>query len=368
MPPTGTHLSSKRYDHEIDDIFAIQDEISEDIAAQLKLRLALRKRSTTNLTAYQAYLEGRYHWNKFTPEGFAKALESFQRAVALDPDYAPAHTGVAMYYVGTAIDYVAAPLEVLPKAAAAARRALELDETNADAHAVLGDVAAMLDFDWVAAERHFARALELNPGTPARVGFTLWFLQAQGRAEEARAQCDRVIEQDPLFLGGHSAKAIVLFLGRNYDAAVQHCLRALDLAPAFQRVLQHLAYIRAFQGRVGEALAVAERLSHLRGRSIVSLFALSTAHAMAGDRAAAHRALQEMKILAGSAQAGSSMIACVYALLEERDAAFDWMERAVACRDPRILWIRSLPWWDALRSDPRYAELLRKMNWGSAAG
>jgi TolB-like protein/Tfp pilus assembly protein PilF len=297
----GTHLSSKRYDREITDIFAVQDEISADIAEHLKLRLSLRKRPATNVAAYQAYLEGRYHWQKFTPERLTKAFDCFQQAIAIDPDYSPAYIGLAMYYIGMAIDYVASPRDVMPKAAAAARRALELDETAADAYAALGDAALMLDFDWATAAQHFRRAMELNLVSQLRIGYALWFLIPQGRPEEAVAECDRVNEYDPLLLGAGSSKATVLLLERNYEEAAELCLRALHLDPDYQMALQIITYARAFQRRFEEAQALAERLIRVRGRSYTALFALGTIHAMAGDRAAAHRVLEEIKGLPGGA-------------------------------------------------------------------
>jgi TolB-like protein len=358
----GVHLSSRRYDREMTDVFAIQDEISTAIADHLKVRLNVYKRPVKNLAAYEAFLAGRFHWYKFTPEGFTKAFECFQRAVAIDADYGPAYTGIALYHLGTAIEYVADPRDVLPHAAAAARRALEIDETDAEAHTVLGDVAAILDFDWAAAERHFSRARHLNPSTQVRIGHALWLSLPLVRVEDALAECDRVIERDPFHLGGYSTKATALFLGRNYDAAVERCLHGLDLDPTFPRGLQILSHIRAFQGHFGEAVALAERLIQVRGKSHGALFALGTAHAAAGDGSAANRVLREMETLPGGTYLSGSGIACIHALLEERDSAFEWMERAIEHRDPRMLWIRTLPWLDALRSDPRYATLLRSMN------
>jgi TolB-like protein len=141
----GSHLTSKRYDREAADVFAIQDEISADVASQLKMRLTLPKRTEVSAAAYEAYLEGRFHWYKFTPPSFSKAFACYRRAVTLQPDYAQAHTGIAEFYIWMSIEAGTPPLTTLPEAAAAARRALELDENAADAHTVLGEVAAMLN-------------------------------------------------------------------------------------------------------------------------------------------------------------------------------------------------------------------------------
>ncbi len=245
----GTHLSSKRYDRELNDVFAIQDEISADIAEQLRIRFAGHRQTVTDLGAYRAYLEGRYHLYKFSPNSLARAFECFQRAASIDPHYSPAYSGMAWYYFGLAIDTVAPPRDALAKAAAAARRALEWDETNAEACAVLGAVAALLDFDWAVAEEYFLRARSLNPAVQVRIAYALWFLLPQGRLSEAIAEFDRVIEQDPLVPGGYNGKSMVLFQDRKFEAAAEHSLRALEVDPGFPRALQSMAHIRALQGR-----------------------------------------------------------------------------------------------------------------------
>jgi tetratricopeptide (TPR) repeat protein len=248
----------------------------------------------------------------------------------------------------------------------AARRAIELDDTDAEAHAALGEVAAMLDYDWPAAKRHFQRARELNPHAHVRMRYAFWYLLPQGRVEEAELEADYVIRQDPVLLVGRSAKAIALFLGRKYDEAAESCVRALDIDPAFPYALYFLLQIRVLQQRFGDALVCAERLIQVLGRSYSSLACLGLAHAAAGDSEAAYGVLREIKSLPGGAQICPTGIASIHALLGERDAALEWMEQAIEHRDPRALWIQTLPWLDTLRSETRYSALLGKMNFSAS--
>ena len=181
----GVQLLSKRYDRELSDIFAVQDEISADIAAQLSLRFALRRHKATDLSAFEAFIEGRQSYYRFNKEGFAKAFDRFQYAASCDPHYAPAYSGMALCYLGRAINSNASPLEVLPQAAEMARQALQWDRANAEANGVLGSVAAMLDFDFQTAERHIRRACELQAAPHIRIGYALWVLVPALRMQEA---------------------------------------------------------------------------------------------------------------------------------------------------------------------------------------
>ncbi|MGA2116723.1 MAG: winged helix-turn-helix domain-containing protein [Bryobacteraceae bacterium] len=358
----GSQLSSKRYDHEATDLFAVQDEISADVASQLKMRLTLHKRPDVNPAAREAYLEGRFHWYKFTPSSFSRAFACYRRAAALAPDYAQALTGIAEFYIWMSIEAGTPPRTTLPKAAAAARRALDRDETDADAHAALGEVAAMLDYDWSTAAKHFRHARELSSGTNLKLRYLLWYLLPQGRVEEAVAESQDVMSQDPLFPLAHTSKATALFLGGSYEQAADRCLHALTNHPDFSPALQIMVAIRTRQGRFEEAFAWAHRLLDIVGRSYVSLSSLGIAHAATGNHQAAHRLLQEMNLQLHGASGFATAMACIHGLLGEKDAAFQWMNRAIARRDPRMLWIRTLPWLDCLRSDPRFFDLLRQMN------
>ena len=201
-------------------MFVIQDEI----ASQLKLNVTGAKRSVTNIPAYEAYLEGQHHLARLSRDSVARSVECFQRALSLDPEYAMAHAGLARYYAVTATMGIADPREVLPRAEAASRRALELDETNPDVHAQAATFRVMREYDWAGAARHFHRALELNAASPG-VGrlYAHWYLRNLGRFEEAVQVLDGVLAQDPLAANTRVLRATTLFCSRRHQESEQEC-------------------------------------------------------------------------------------------------------------------------------------------------
>ena len=359
----GIHLSSRRYDRELTDIFETQDEIAGDIAAHLKLRLVLRPHPTRNIDAYEAFLEGRSHWHKFNPDSFARALECYERAAAIDPEYGAPHTGMAECYFTMYSTYVDKPSQLLPKALAAARRAVELDDSDAGAHAALAYVIGALKYDWASAAQHIQRAAELNPASQGvRLAAALWYLLPQGRVAEARAQLDHVIEEDPLFALGHSLRSSAFYFGGDFAAASKIAMRALALDPNFPHALQNLSCAYAFQSRHEEALAVAIQLARVRPGSYTAWSTVGAVYALAGNREAALAAVDEMKGRPDCAGICATGPAFVYALLNETEAAFEWLERAVESHDHRALWLKCHPQVRHLQSDSRMQKLLRKMN------
>jgi TolB-like protein len=359
----GMHVSSKGYDREMIDIFALQDEIAADVAQQLRVRLGVRRHNTADLQAYEAYLEGRFHWHKYTAAAFEKGLQCFERAVALDPCYGPAYTGLAQCCLSLVTEGRApvAALDLLPKAAAAARRAIELDANDAEAYAALGNIAAILDYDWGAAEQYFQRALRLNPVPLVRMAYAMWYLLPQGRALEAAAEGEKIIAQDPLHLTGRQVYAAGLWFAGAIDRAAEACLRVLEIDSSFARAVQTLASIRSYQGRGEEGLAWARRFTSLAGKSYASLWTLAMAYIGSGDIDAARGALQELEHLPGSVQRCPARIGTLYAVLGQLDLAFEWLDRAVQGHDPTILWIGTQPRLEALRADPRFHALLGKL-------
>ena len=360
----GSHRLSKRYDRELTDIFALQDEISADVAHQLRLRLGIPRHSTTNIAAYEAYLKGRFHWHKYTPVAFEKGAKCFERALELDPGYASAYTGIAQCSLGLVTEAGAPALEFLPKAAAAARHALELNPSDAETHAALGQIAAMLHYDWTAAEHHFRRALELNPVAYVRTAYAMWYLLPHENTAEAIIEADRVLEHDPLHLVGHQVRAAALmFAGENQKAA-DACLRILDMDETFAKAIQCLSFIRGYQGRFDESLAWAERLVQILGRTYASLYPLGLAYAVAGNAEASRRVLAELENLPGSEQGCPGRIGLLQGMLGDINAAFYWLDRAVTEHEPMVLWIKMLPRASGLRADPRFQEVVDKLNLG----
>jgi serine/threonine protein kinase/Tfp pilus assembly protein PilF len=359
----GMHLWSQRYDREMVDVFAIQDEISAAIANQLKVQLTDRKRSPHSVAAYEAYLEGRYHSQKASPAGLAKALPCFERAIALDSSYAPAYHGMAEYYWILAVVGLADPRVLLAKAAAASRRALELDETMAESHATLGAVSLALDYDFPQAERHIRRALELNSiALSVSCAYGQWYLPALGRLDEAAEVINRALGQDPLSPVLRLVKGWNLVCSRRYEEAVEELQRVLDLDPNNLGAQFYLALTRLQQKHFDEALAIAEKVVREHGRRAFALFALGMAHAKAGHIEEARGILAELMEPASWTHVPAHAIADLYGALGELDLAFEWAHKAIDQRDPNMLTVKADPSFDPLRSDPRYPPLLKRMN------
>jgi TolB-like protein/Tfp pilus assembly protein PilF len=362
----GFHVWSERYDRELNDIFAIQDDISAAIANQLKVSLGGHPpaaKRPVNIAAYEALLEGRHHWLQLTPDAFAKALVCFERAIAIDPEYAPAHVGMCQYYMGLAWFGGADGRECFSNLGVSARQALALDPDLADAHSALGHFDALLEYDWAAAERHFLRSLELDPASAScRLPYAVWCLRPQGRLMEAVAELDAALRLDPLNTNARAEKAHVLNLMREYGAAEESARRALDIDPNYLLGLFQLADARRMQGQPDEAIAIAERAAALHGRWFVTLAYLAIGHADAGHTEDARRLLAEMHQLGGRIHVNASAMAGVCVALGDLDTGAEWADLAIEQREPIITTLKYWPLFDRLRSHPRYPVLLRKMN------
>jgi serine/threonine protein kinase/tetratricopeptide (TPR) repeat protein len=359
----GTHLWSQRFDRELTDVFTIQDEISAAIADQLKVHLTGGKRQTTNIEAYEAFLEGRHHWYNLSPADVTKGLKCYEKAIALDPGYAPAHAGVSEYYLSLAILGMAAPAEVIPKMEAAARRALELDPTLADAHSMLANVSAFL-YRWDDAKKHYLRALELSSASVhIRHPYIAWYLESHGFLEEALREADRGLGQDPLSPLLRRTKGRTLLLLRRYDEAAEWYQRALDVNPREMFAALGLARSLAQQNQFEQAITIAEQTIQATGRWAWTLYALGSVHAVAGHTEEAHHVLDELRQLAQTRYVPASLVAMLHAQLGEKDSAFECASKAVEQSDPLsiLLW-KNDPAFDSLRSDPRYLALLQRMN------
>ncbi len=374
----AVHIFSRRYDHELEDVFALQDKIASDVALRLAPSISKTsmgepsnalphspvptKRPTTNIAAYQALLEGRFHFRKFDPASFEKALQCCELCLRLDSGCAAAYTEIATQYMGLATGSRGRSRDLMEKAAAMARKALALDPDDADAYAILGGTSAIVDYNWAAAEKYFQRARKLGHGNGVRLPCALWYLAPLGRIAEAVAEVEAALVNDPLLAIAHSVKGTLLFHAGEHERASECCLRALDLYPQFASALQNLVYFRSFQGRLGEAEQYARSLTAASGSSAMSLECMAVVHACAGNREEARKFLREMAELAGAASAQAMGRLAVHTMLGESDAAFAALQQAIDNRDPRVLWIRTTPWFDPLRGDARFGEALRQIN------
>jgi non-specific serine/threonine protein kinase len=364
----GYHLWSQRFDREMTDIFAIQDEISQAIVEKLRVRLAedgpLVKPRTENMEAYHLFLRGRHCVVRMTPESLAKGKEYLEQAIVLDPNYALAYAGMAEYYFWSGFWGFMIPKDALPKCKSAALEALRLVDTLADAHGHLGVVRGIADFDWAGAEQEFRRALELNPASPiVHYYYGFWFLRPMGRLDEALSQLQRAVDLDPLSAQYNTLLAHLHYLMGQVDLAIAQHQRAMDLDPG--RYLPHFLLAFAYQhlGRYDEAIATAKKACELSGRNALTLGILGRAYGLAGRHGEARGILKELMAKRGATYVPPWAIAVVYRGLGELDQALEWLEKGLEERDMiAVGGYKSDPQYIAFQEYPRYHALLRKMN------
>jgi serine/threonine-protein kinase len=357
----GSHLWSERYDRELTDVFAIQDEIAGAIAGQLKVNLTGAKRAVTNIPAYEAFLEGTHHSLGLSPDSAARAVECFERALSLDPEYAMAHSGIAAYYVLAAAMGIADPLEALPRADAALRRALELEE-NPEQLALAATLRLLREYDWNGAARDFHRALEMNSSSPGLSYYAFWYLRNLGRFDEAVRILESILAQDPLAVSIRVLIAGVMLSQRRYRECEQECRRILSIDSSFVFGRYYLALSLGLQQRLEEALDTARRLTKESGKWPIPLIGLGMVCALAGRMDEAHDAIGKLQHVARKRYVPPCYIAFIHAVCGETDAALEWAGKAVDRRDPLILSAKFHPAFDRIRDDPRFHALLQRMN------
>jgi TolB-like protein/Tfp pilus assembly protein PilF len=365
----GYHLWSEKFDRELGDVFAIQDEISLAIVDKLKVRLTsgekaqLVGKQTVNLAAHEDYLKGRYFWNQRGP-GLKKAVDLFQLALAKDNNYATAYAGLADTYSLLGFYGYLPPMDVMPRAREAALHALEIDENLAEAHCSLGYVHTIFDWDWEKARKEFQRALDLNPSyVPARYWYSvlLWFM---GHIEEAISEARCGLETDSLSVYGHVQLASMLLSAQKHEQAAEQLLQALDLEPDFYSARAFLGIAYYFQSRVDDAIYEIQKAIDMSDRNQWPVAYLGTVYAAIGDRTRADEILAELEGRSRKEYIHANWIAQIYALLDEKDQAFDWLEKAFNERAPIMgsNALKTYPGWfyNSLRDDSRFQDLLRR--------
>ncbi|HEV2861522.1 MAG TPA: tetratricopeptide repeat protein [Pyrinomonadaceae bacterium] len=360
----GKILWAGKFDDKYENIFALQDSVSGRLAAAVAPRLSGDGRAgeaghfSPNTEAYQSYLFGLYFWNTRTKEGLARAVEHFKKAVELDPDYARAHAGLAdSYYLIWNNDYDTVPSQVAVQGwYAAARKALELDDSLAEAHVVMAPIRQRQG-DLAGAEREFRRALELNPNlSVARVRYT-YFLYQDLKLDAAVEQARRAQELDPTSPSANATLGFVLSLARRYDESIQFSRKALGLGHESYEAHMNLGEAYLLKGMPDEALAEFEAARE--GMPGEALLGVAKAHAAAGRRAEAERALHEEEQLKRRAQMPRYDRVVTYALLGDRDTAFAWLDEVRLARMV-VANLKYDPHLDSLRSDPRFGDFVRR--------
>jgi TolB-like protein/DNA-binding winged helix-turn-helix (wHTH) protein/Flp pilus assembly protein TadD len=360
------HLWAHSYDGDLRDTLALQNEVARTIAEQIRINLTpqedavLRASKVMNPEAYEAYLKGRYFWNKRSAAGLKEAIDYFNQAIEKDATYAQAYTGLADSYalLGDWEYGVMAPKEAFPRAKAAARQALELDNSLSEAHTSLAFCLDVFDWDWVSADREFRRAIDLNPGYATAHHWYAWHLIVRGQNDEAIAEMKKAENLDPLSLIISTDMADALLIAHHDDESMQQSRKAMDMDPNF--ALAHYQLGQAFvQKRMyKEAIAELQKAIELSGGNSTFASNLAYTYAVSDRKAEALRILIDLKNRSHGFS-NSSEIALIYAGLDEKAQAMTWLEKAYQERfNPSIL---KRPAFDRLRSEPQFLDLLRRI-------
>jgi non-specific serine/threonine protein kinase len=363
-----SQLWGAQYNRKMADIFVVQEEIAREISERLRLELTgeekkrLAKRVTQNKEAYQFYLKASYFYAKWSPENLNKAIEYSRQAIDQDPALAPAHAVMALSYGMLGYFGFLPSKEAFPKAKAAALRALALDDGLSQAHAALAAIRLLHDWDWPGGEEESRRALELNPDEPWAHQAYAVSLVVKGRFEEAVSEQSRAVELEPLSPATNLVLGAVFFWTRQYDQAVEQLRKTLELDPNIMRPRELLVLAYAHKGMYAEAMAECERIRPLPGGNLVSRAVLGYVCALAGRRDEALNILEELKPLLEGNLLLLYRVALLCAALNERDQAFELLDKACDERFALIIYLKVYSPFDNLRSDPRFQDLLRRMN------
>jgi TolB-like protein/Flp pilus assembly protein TadD len=361
-------LWAESYEHDLGNVLDLQSRVARTIADKIKLELTPREHEDLTRSrrldpaVYEACLRGRHFWYKRTTESVRKGLECFEEAIGLDPCYAPAYAGVADSYIVDGGRYLGvSPKIAYSRARAAAMKAVELDDSLAEAHTSLAAVMTDYDWDWEGADREYRRAIELNPNYVTAHSWYAEQLSRMGRHAEAVAEAERARTLDPLSLASSMIVAWILYFARRYDEAIEQARRTLELDPGFATAHRILGWAYEETGRHEEAIAAHEQASELTGRQPNFTGQLGRAYALAGMPAEAREVLQQLRELSTETYVSSLDIATIHTALGENDEALDWLERAYEERADHLPYLRVNPRLDPLRSEPRFQRVLERM-------
>jgi serine/threonine protein kinase/Tol biopolymer transport system component/tetratricopeptide (TPR) repeat protein len=363
----GAPFWAAKFDESFTDIFAVEDSVSGQVAEALIPRLTgaerevLNKRETENASAYQAYLKGRYLWNMFTDDALDKALEQFQEAIRLDPDYALAHVGVADYYNWAAVYHMLPPKECYERSKAAAIQALQLDDTLSEGYASLASATLCYDWDWTRAEELFKRAIELNANNSGAHESYSYLLSAQGRFTEGLREIRRSAEINPLSVMDVTMVSWNLYQARRYDEVIAQSQRVFEIDSNFGVGYVPLSAAYERKGMIEEAIAAAHKAASLLPGSVIPFWVLGHALAVSGQHDEARRVLADMERLSRERYVSSYHMAIIHAGLGEHEEAFACLEKAYEDHDPWMIWLATDPKLDDLRSDPRFIDLMKRV-------
>ena len=363
----GKQIWGEQYDRKVSDLLAVKSDIAREVSQRLRSQLSgedeqkLKRGSTENSEAYQLYLKGNYYTSKLTKDGFQKGINSFNQAIAIDQNYALAYAGLAFNYFNSE-DWFVRPHEACPKAKEAARKALAIDPTLSEAHLALATIAQWYDYDWTTAEREFKQAIALKPNDPRPHDFYTWFLSPMGRHEEALAEAKLAHQLDPVSPETNIFLGSVLVFARQYDQAIPQLKSAIELDPNYWFGYYFLGRAYEQKGRLPEAIDMFRRAADLEKDQAENWANLGHAYAISGNRAEALKTLEHLKEMSATSYIAPYNVAAIYAGLGSKDEAFAALDRAYSERSSMLaLYLTNDPRMDSLRTDSRFAELLRRI-------
>ncbi len=369
--PTDTHLWADSYERDLRNVLALQSEVAQAIAREVQVKLTPQEQAhfaeahPVDPEAYEAYLKGRYHWNRRRGEELPKAVRCFQQAIAKDPGYAAAYAGLADSLSSLGTWSFVPPNEGCAKAKGLALRALEMDPGLAEAHVALAWATAWYDYDFVAAEREFERAIELNPRYPTAHYWFGFYLALMGRYEEGYTELKRAIRLDPLSGVMHWGLGFVFWCSRRYDQAIEQSEKALELDASFAPAHALLGWAYPYKSLHEPAITClreAVELSHGASQWVGSL---GEAYALAGYWDEAQKILEQLQEISKQRYVTPYVVGRIYAALGQKDEALRWLETAYQERAAWMVFLKTDPRFDDLRRDPRFQDLLRRMNFPS---
>ena len=363
----GSQIWSDIYNKKLTDLFTIQDEIAQEIVRALKIKLLgekevqIVKRYTENPEAYNFYLKGRFYWNKRTEEEVKKGIESFQQAIEKDPSYAVAYAGLADCYNAFGFYGVQPPKEAFSKAKAAAQKALEIDQSLAEAHTSLAYAKLYYDWDWPGAEKEFKLSLQLNASYPTTPHWYAEYLAAMGRLDEAVAEKKKAGRLDPLSMIINTTIGWMYYFAHKYDQAIEQIKKALEIDPNFVPAHYWLGQACLLKGSFPEAILEFQKAMNLSKGSAYTVAGLAHAYAVSGQIAEAKNLLGRLIELSKTKYVSAYDVTEVYAGLGKQDLALDWLEKAFEERSRALVFLKVEPKVDGLRANPRFKAILKKM-------
>src|SRR5438105_5850769 len=363
----GSELWGEQYNRKVTDLLSVQEDISKEIYDNLRPKLAkqeapqLAKHYTENPEAYQLYLQGLYYWNKWTEDGFNKAILYFNQAVQRDPNYALAYAGLAAAYNYLGYTGYVATKQVRQDAKTAAMQALKIDDMLPEAHISLALVRETYDWDWPGAETEFKRALQLGPNSATAHHWYGEFLMRSGRLDEAQVELKKAQELDPLSLPINTAVGMQHYFARQYEPAIQQFKKALDLDPNFVPAQHALEAAYAQSGMYREAIGERQRILTLSGNPDLAA-AIGEDYRKSGYSGVLQSSLEGLEQVSKQRYVSAYNIAQIHARLQQRDQTLAWLENAFNQRDSQLPYMRVEPAFDEIRSDPRFQQLLQRLS------